>query len=252
MLAGHVDGDHAVTDGAARVRAERREQDLLDGQAEPVSGPVEFLGQFARRRRRQSSPVPAMTGHCRDVVIDHVQGCCRQTRRRIHGPLPSSAMYGATMQLTVQRMSQKWETTPKTVTAVSIKAAISFAVALPKPGDCVYGVSVPRTDENGRQLKALLDYLLDGESTPRTSTTRSAFPAAPITGASRKPTTRTPRSAASGRPFELSYPDLQIRFGLMSRQEVWNYVESDAVHRGAPPRRPRTRHRRRARRSCLS
>ena len=26
--------------------------------------------------------------------------------------------------------------------------------------------------------------------------------------------------------FTLSYPDLQIRFGLMSRQEVWNYIES--------------------------
>ncbi|MFO7166035.1 MAG: XRE family transcriptional regulator, partial [Mycolicibacterium hassiacum] len=26
--------------------------------------------------------------------------------------------------------------------------------------------------------------------------------------------------------FGLSYPDLQIRFGLMSRQEVWNYIES--------------------------
>jgi hypothetical protein len=26
--------------------------------------------------------------------------------------------------------------------------------------------------------------------------------------------------------FDLSYPDLQIRFGLMSRQEVWSYIES--------------------------
>ncbi len=26
--------------------------------------------------------------------------------------------------------------------------------------------------------------------------------------------------------FNLSYPDPQVRFGLMSREEVWNYVES--------------------------
>ena len=34
----------------------------------------------------------------------------------------------------------------------------------------------------------------------------------------------TPRNCAllAGR-FGLSYPDLQVRFGLMSRQDVWNY-----------------------------
>jgi hypothetical protein len=26
--------------------------------------------------------------------------------------------------------------------------------------------------------------------------------------------------------FALSYPDLQIQFGLMSREEVWSYIES--------------------------
>ena len=29
--------------------------------------------------------------------------------------------------------------------------------------------------------------------------------------------------------FGLSYPDLQVRFGLMSREEVWSYLESAAV-----------------------
>ncbi len=33
--------------------------------------------------------------------------------------------------------------------------------------------------------------------------------------------------------FGLSYPDLQIRFGLMTRQEVLNYVESLEVTGGA-------------------
>src|SRR6266699_3221419 len=73
-------------------------------------------------------------------------------------------MYGATMQLTVQRMSQNWETAPKTVTTMSIKNVLSICRAgLPKAGIRVYGGQMPRTDENGRQLKALLDYLLDGE-----------------------------------------------------------------------------------------
>jgi hypothetical protein len=35
---------------------------------------------------------------------------------------------------------------------------------LPNAGKKVYGMGMPRTDENGRQLKALLDYLLDGEN----------------------------------------------------------------------------------------
>ena len=31
--------------------------------------------------------------------------------------------------------------------------------------------------------------------------------------------------------FALSYPDLQIRFGLMSREEVWNYLECARLSR---------------------
>jgi len=34
---------------------------------------------------------------------------------------------------------------------------------LPSGDSTVYGERVPRTDENGRQLKALLGYLLDGD-----------------------------------------------------------------------------------------
>jgi hypothetical protein len=43
--------------------------------------------------------------------------------------------------------------------------------------------------------------------------------------------------------FGLSYPDMQVRFGLMSRQEVWRYVESDPVRVAtveAPPQTRRT------------
>jgi hypothetical protein len=89
---------------------------------------------------------------------------------------------------------------------------------------------VPRTDENGRQLKALLDYLLDGDVEAKTiydslGTSSSTYyrrikePDYPNAEELRQVADR----------FGLSYPDLQVRFGLMSREEVWNYIESAPV-----------------------
>lgn len=86
---------------------------------------------------------------------------------------------------------------------------------------------MPRTDENGRQLKALLDYLLDGDIEAK-----SIYDALGISSSTyyRRikeqdyPDAEELRRVADR--FDLSYPDLQIRFGLMSRQEVWQYVES--------------------------
>jgi hypothetical protein len=86
---------------------------------------------------------------------------------------------------------------------------------------------VPRTDENGRQLKALLDYLLDGDVEAK-----DIYDALGISSSTyyrrikehNYPDAEELRRVADR--FGLSYPDLQIRFGLMSRQEVWNYLES--------------------------
>jgi hypothetical protein len=86
---------------------------------------------------------------------------------------------------------------------------------------------VPRTDENGRQLKALLDYLLDGEIDAK-----DIYDALGISSSTyyRRvkdadyPNAEELRRVADR--FNLSYPDLQIQFGLMSRQEVWSYLES--------------------------
>lgn len=125
-------------------------------------------------------------------------------------------------------MSQKWETPPKTVTPVSIKATFSsLRTALPNRGSLVYSKRVPRTDENGRQLKALLDYLLDGDVEAK-----DIYDALGISSSTyyRRikeadyPDAEELRRVADR--FGLSYPDLQIRFGLMSRDEVWSYVES--------------------------
>lgn len=90
-----------------------------------------------------------------------------------------------------------------------------------------YCERVPRTDENGRQLKALLDYLLDGDVEAK-----DIYDALDISSSTyyrrikegSYPDAEELRRVADR--FTLSYPDLQIRFGLMSRQEVWNYIES--------------------------
>ncbi|OBI84303.1 DNA-binding protein [Mycobacterium sp. E740] len=85
---------------------------------------------------------------------------------------------------------------------------------------------MPRTDENGRQLKALLDYLLDGEVEAKdifdALGTSSSTYYRRIKEAD-YPDAEELRRVADR--FGLSYPDLQIRFGLMTRQEVLSYVE---------------------------
>jgi hypothetical protein len=98
---------------------------------------------------------------------------------------------------------------------------------LPKAGTKVYGEWMPRTDENGRQLKALLDYLLDGEIDAKDI--YDALGTSSSTYYRRIKEDDYPNAEELRRVadrFALSYPDLQIQFGLMSRQEVWTYIES--------------------------
>lgn len=86
---------------------------------------------------------------------------------------------------------------------------------------------MPRTDENQRQLKALLDYLLDGDIEAK-----DIYEALGISSSTyyRRikeadyPNAEDLRLIANR--FQLSYPDLQIRFGLMTHEEVRSYVES--------------------------
>ena len=86
---------------------------------------------------------------------------------------------------------------------------------------------MPRTDENGRQLKALLDYLLDGDVDAKDI--YDALGTSSSTYYRRIKEVDYPDAEELRRVadrFGLSYPDLQIRFGLMTQQEVWSYVES--------------------------
>ncbi|MBI3215265.1 MAG: XRE family transcriptional regulator [Mycobacterium sp.] len=89
---------------------------------------------------------------------------------------------------------------------------------------------MPRTDENGRQLKALLDYLLDGEVEAKDIYTALGTSSSTYYRRIKEPdypSAEELRQVAD--TFKLSYPDMQIRFGLMTRQELWNYVENDHV-----------------------
>ena len=86
---------------------------------------------------------------------------------------------------------------------------------------------MPRTDENGRQLKALLDYLLDGDVDAKDI--YDALGTSSSTYYRRIKEADYPDAEELRRVsdrFGVSYPDLQIRFGLMSEQEVWSYIES--------------------------
>ncbi|MBY0288270.1 MAG: helix-turn-helix domain-containing protein [Mycobacteriaceae bacterium] len=93
---------------------------------------------------------------------------------------------------------------------------------------------MPRTDENGRQLKALLDYLLDGDVDAK-----DIYDALGISSSTyyrRIKEADYPDAEELRRisdRFGVSYPDLQIRFGLMSEQEVWSYIESAPFGRTA-------------------
>jgi hypothetical protein len=94
----------------------------------------------------------------------------------------------------------------------------------------VYREQMPRTDENGRQLKVLLDYIFDGDVEAREI--QDALGISSSTYYRRIKEVSYPNAEelrlVSDR-FSLSYPDLQIRFGLMTHEEVANYLGSDSL-----------------------
>ena len=110
---------------------------------------------------------------------------------------------------------------------VNLGRVSDICQGLPISGATVYYSRVPRTDENGRQLKALLGYLLDGEVDAK-----EIYDALGVSSSTyyRRikeddyPNAEELRLVADR--FGLSYPDLQVRFGLMSHHEVRTYIES--------------------------
>jgi hypothetical protein len=89
---------------------------------------------------------------------------------------------------------------------------------------------VPRTDENGRQLKALLDYLFDGDVEARAIQDALGISSSTYYRRIKEdsyPNAEELRLVADR--FQLSYPDMQIRFGLMTHDEVVSYLGSTSL-----------------------
>jgi hypothetical protein len=86
---------------------------------------------------------------------------------------------------------------------------------------------MPRTDENGRQLRALLDYLLDGQLT-----TKQMHQALGISSSSYHRRVRDddyPNADELHKiatRFHLSFTDLQVRLGFVTREDLVCYVRS--------------------------
>lgn len=86
---------------------------------------------------------------------------------------------------------------------------------------------MPRTDENGKQLKALLDYLVDGEVDAKDIDETLGILSSTYYRRVKDddyPNAEELRRVAQR--FDLSYPDLQVRFDLMSRQDLRTYLKS--------------------------
>ena len=111
---------------------------------------------------------------------------------------------------------------PRNGTGVSTKdGRPAICEWLPRIERTVYPTGVPRTDENGRQLKALLSYLLDGNVDAKKIYDALGISSTTYYRRVRQadyPNAEELRRVA--RTFGISYPDLVIRFGLMTHNEV--------------------------------
>jgi hypothetical protein len=99
---GNVDGDGTLADGPLDRPAQCGEKDVFGRYSESHARAVEFLGQNVRQRCGQHGDVIGLRP-ADGVVIGHLQVCAVHVEK-------------------VTALSQKWETTTKTVTAVSIIA----------------------------------------------------------------------------------------------------------------------------------
>jgi hypothetical protein len=86
---------------------------------------------------------------------------------------------------------------------------------------------VPRTDENGRQVRALLDYLLDGQLK-----TQQIYRALRISSSSYYRRVREDDYPNAdelhklAERFRLNFTDLQVRLGFVTHEDLESYVGS--------------------------
>jgi hypothetical protein len=103
--------------------------------------------------------------------------------------------------------------------------------------ELLYHLRVPRTDENGRQLRALLNYLLDGHIT-----NQQVYQALGISssGYYRRikhddfPNADELHKIAN--KFRLSFTDLQVRLGFVTQEDLEGYIGTKRLSIMATPR----------------
>jgi transcriptional regulator with XRE-family HTH domain len=86
---------------------------------------------------------------------------------------------------------------------------------------------VPRTDENGRHLRALLDYLLDGRITNRQISQALGISSSSYYRRIKEddyPNADELHKIADR--FRLSFTDLQVRLGFVTREDLEGYIGS--------------------------
>jgi hypothetical protein len=99
-----------------------------------------------------------------------------------------------------------------------------------------YRGRVPRTDENGRQLRALLDYLLDGQL--RTQQIHRALGISSSSYYRRIREDDYPNADELHKlanRFSLSFADLQIRLGFVTREDLEGVLAAIAPADGRRP-----------------
>jgi hypothetical protein len=99
-----------------------------------------------------------------------------------------------------------------------------------------YRRRVPRTDENGRQLRALLDYLLDGQL--RTQHIHRALGISSSSYYRRIREDDYPNADELHKianRFSLSFADLQLRLGFVTREDLEGVLAAIAPADGRRP-----------------
>jgi hypothetical protein len=89
---------------------------------------------------------------------------------------------------------------------------------------------VPRTDENGRHLKSLLNYLLDGHFTNQQIYQALGISSSTYYRRIRKddyPNADELHKIADR--FRLSFTDLQVRLGFVTREDLEGYVRTERL-----------------------
>jgi hypothetical protein len=100
-----------------------------------------------------------------------------------------------------------------------------------------YGGCVPRTDENGRQLSALLNYLLDGRVTNQQIYKALGMSSSRYYRRIKQddfPNADELHKIADR--FRLSFTDLQVRLGFITREDLEGYVGTTRLSISVPRR----------------